>query len=275
LDDQAHSAGGWPGALDAALGYLLAAALLAELAVVFFNVVGRAFFNVPLLWSDEAAKLAVGGSNPDGEMVASLAETSRARDGWAGVRCSSAWETRGAHFASVTEGTNLVNYVAAIGVDFIDECLSGHAVVAAWESAQGNSHGAAQIRAFAKTLTPQSPNVPTWVANPTISAIASRLMLETLPKDDPSLDGLDRTTYWLRENASMPLSREGGPDFAAQCSLAADITARLAGRHGARKTPGVNANGLMIDPHAPPGDPRYGGRSKGGAVGNWRTRKAF
>jgi tripartite ATP-independent transporter DctM subunit len=59
LQNNAHSASGWPRALDAALGYVLAAALLGELAVVFFNVVGRAFFNVPLLWSDEAAKLAL------------------------------------------------------------------------------------------------------------------------------------------------------------------------------------------------------------------------
>jgi tripartite ATP-independent transporter DctM subunit len=59
LGNKAHSGSGWLRALDAALGYLLAAALLAELAVVFCNVLGRAFFSVPLLWSDEAAKLSL------------------------------------------------------------------------------------------------------------------------------------------------------------------------------------------------------------------------
>ena len=247
---------------------------IASMAATIGNVSGASTVGAIL---DEAAKLAIGGTNPDGEMVASLAETSRAREGWAGVRCSSAWETRGAHFASITEGTNLANFVATIGPAFIDECLAGHAIVAAWEAAQGNSHGAAQIRSFAKTLTPQSPNVPTWVANPTISALASRLMLETLPKDDASLDGLDRTTYWLRENGSMPLSREGGPDFAGQCMMSADITARITGRRRANPSADVNANGLLVDPHALPGDSRYGGPAPRGSssLKGWRSRKVF
>jgi tripartite ATP-independent transporter DctM subunit len=38
---------------------VLAAALLGELGVVFFNVLSRSFFDFPLLWSDEAAKLAL------------------------------------------------------------------------------------------------------------------------------------------------------------------------------------------------------------------------
>ena len=59
MQNNAHSAGGWLRALDAALGLLLATALLVELAVVFCNVIGRAFFGLPLLWSDEAAKLAL------------------------------------------------------------------------------------------------------------------------------------------------------------------------------------------------------------------------
>jgi len=49
----------WSRALNQTLGGVLAAALLSELGVVFFNVVGRAFFDYPLLWSDEAAKLAL------------------------------------------------------------------------------------------------------------------------------------------------------------------------------------------------------------------------
>jgi tripartite ATP-independent transporter DctM subunit len=46
-------------ALDQTLKSVLALALLSEIGVVFFNVVGRSFFDFPLLWSDEAAKLAL------------------------------------------------------------------------------------------------------------------------------------------------------------------------------------------------------------------------
>lgn len=46
-------------ALDRTLKSVLALALLSEIGVVFFNVVGRSFFDFPLLWSDEAAKLAL------------------------------------------------------------------------------------------------------------------------------------------------------------------------------------------------------------------------
>jgi tripartite ATP-independent transporter DctM subunit len=44
---------------DQVLGAILAAALLVELGVVFFNVVSRTLLDFPLLWSDEAAKLAL------------------------------------------------------------------------------------------------------------------------------------------------------------------------------------------------------------------------
>ncbi len=220
---------------------------------------------------DEFAKVLTSG-NLDSELIASIVGTSRDLKGWVGVRCSSAWETRGAHFASCMEGTNSENYVANIGVDFIDAALAGYEDVARWESAQGNSHAAAQIRAFAKTLHAGSPNVPTWVPRPTLSALASRMKLETLPKDDPGLEGLSRFEFWIREYGSMPLSREGGVDYAEQCYLAADISTRLVGRNGRRPSP---QDGPLTHPLAPPGDPRYAGppRGRGAPSVNWRNRK--
>lgn len=243
---------------------------IASMAATIGNVSGASTVCVII---DEAAKLASDGANSDTEMVTSLAETSRARQGWAGVRCSSAWQTKGSHFASVTQGSNLVNYVATIGPDFIDAALAGLASVAAFEAAQGNSHGAAQIRAFAKTLTPKSPNVPTWVANPTISAMDARMIIETLPEEE----GLSKVDLFLRESASMPLAKDSGPDYAAQCSYAADITARLAGRQRPGAPGGVNENGLIINPSAPPGDARYGGPAPRKVVRapGWRARKVF
>ena len=45
--------------IERGLKFVLAVALLIEIGVVFFNVVGRTFFDFPLLWSDEAAKLSL------------------------------------------------------------------------------------------------------------------------------------------------------------------------------------------------------------------------
>jgi hypothetical protein len=245
---------------------------IVSLASTIGNVSGP---STPGCVVDEAAKLQTNpqGANPDGELITSLAETSRARDGWIGVRCSSAWRTTGAHHASVTEGTNLVNFVPCIGADFIEAALWGLETVAAWEASQGNPEGAAQIRAWSATLSATSPNVPTWVANPTIPALRSRQLLDTLAKDDPSLEGLDRTTAWLRECASMPLAHDGGADYAAQCMLAASITARVAGTGGPRRA----MPQVMPVRGAPPGDPRYAGpeAQTRGRRGSWRTRGYF
>ncbi len=45
--------------MDRLLKFVLAIALLTEIGVVFFNIISRSFFDFPLLWSDEAAKLAL------------------------------------------------------------------------------------------------------------------------------------------------------------------------------------------------------------------------
>ena len=226
---------------------------------------------------DEAAKMHIGNgaANQDAEIIASIVGTSRELEGWVGVRCSSAWETRGAHFANVTEGTNSENFVPTIGIDFIDAALAGYEDVARWESAQGNSHGAAQIRAFAKTLHPGSPNIATWVARPTLTAIKSRMKLETLPKDDPTLEGLDRFSYWIREYGSMPLSREGGADYANQCLVAGAMTQALGAALSGRRT--VTTGEPMKVAGARAGDARYAApmRRPAPVATSWKSRRTI
>jgi hypothetical protein len=153
---------------------------------------------------DEEAKLRdkAANANPATEILASLVQTFRGRPGIHAIRCSSAWEEAGSHHGSIVAGSNLVNHVASIGAEFLPVVLAGHEEVARWEEAHGNPKGAAQIRAFAAALTADSPNVPTWLGNPTIAPITSRIDVEALPPD--ALDGIDRTTYWLRENGSQP-----------------------------------------------------------------------
>lgn len=218
---------------------------------------------------DEAGKMSDGGANPHAELIVSLAETSRARDGWHGVRCSSATTCACTHQAAIDEGTNLANFVASIGAPFIDAALQGFEDVASWEAAQGNARGAAQIRAFARTLRANSPNVPTWVANQTISPIRSRLLIETVPPD--LLDGLDRTTYWLRESGSMPLATEGGISLESQVETLRASTAHIARRVRPTRAPGpMKIAGVPVD------DPRYGGpAARPAADRNWRKRPAF
>lgn len=210
---------------------------------------------------DEAGKLRFTGANPDAELIISLAETSRARDNWLGVRCSSAWLTRGAHHAAVVQGSNVVNFVATIGVAWIDVALEGYEEVARWEAAQGNREGAAQIRAWAKTLRASSPFVPTWVANNSIGALASRLLLETVPRD-PGDEDIPIVSYWLRENGSMSLEGDGGFDPARQLDGLPEANAALCAVARGEPTTRI-ATGGDVGPMkvrgAPPGDARYAG----------------
>ncbi len=76
--------------------------------------------------------------------------------------------------------------------------------VAQWEDRHGDATAAQQIRAHATKLTADSPAIPTWLGNPTISAVASREEIEAMPRE--ALGGISRVTYWLRENVSVPLA---------------------------------------------------------------------
>jgi hypothetical protein len=154
---------------------------------------------------DEEAKLKdkAKNANPSTEILASLANTFRARPNIRGIRCSSAWTTSGTHYDSIAEGDTNLNYVARIGEAFLPLALDGLEQVAKYESSLGSRGNAEKIRTYADTLTANSPNVPTWVANPTIGAVASRAEIDAIPLN--KLGGVSRAEYWLRENASLSL----------------------------------------------------------------------
>ena len=153
---------------------------------------------------DEEAKLRDRNTNanPSTEILASLLQTFRARAGIRAIRCSSAWTLTGSHAMAVAEGDTLANHVGRVGAPFLDVVLRGLADVAAWESAHGNAPAADRVKAYAQTVTADSANIPTWLANPTISAVASREEVEALPTE--AIGGVPRVVYWLRENASVP-----------------------------------------------------------------------
>jgi hypothetical protein len=146
-------------------------------------------------------------ANPAREILASLVQTFRARPGIRAIRCSSAWTDEGTHAAAIREGDTEANHVARIGAPFLVAALDGFVAVAEWERARGDTAAARRILEYAAQLTADSAAVPTWVANPTIGAVASRLEVQALPVT--ALDGMSRSAYWLRENGSVAgLARE-------------------------------------------------------------------
>lgn len=179
---------------------------------------------------DEAAKIgertASGEirANPLSELMVSVAQTIRF-PGPRVVCCSSAWDREGAHWKAIEEGDNEERFIARLG-SFLDDALVGLEAVARWEEEGDATNGRApnkdaakRIRAHAATLTPRSPNVPSWVANPAYgnprqeawdpasAAIAARKKAQVIPVE--ALDGLTRDLYFFRENASVPLTKDG------------------------------------------------------------------
>ena len=191
---------------------------LASIAGTIGNVSGPSTIGMTI---DEAAKLhdKTTNANPLTEIIASGAQTSRARRGWRAIVSSSAWETSGAHYQLIEQGDNESNFIAKIGEPFLAEAVAGFESVAAWEAAGGpgrnpNPDAAARIRAHARSLTAASPMIPTWLANPTLghpdalpwdgAALASRKLVQALPEG--ALGGIPRELFWLRENGSVPMA---------------------------------------------------------------------
>jgi hypothetical protein len=161
--------------------------------------------NTCLAMLDEEAKMRdrVTNANPASEIIASLAQTSRGRPEFRAIRCSSAWTDLGSHAQAIAEGDTAEVFVARIGAEFLSIVTAGLEDVAQWESDRGDVAAAERIRKHAAGLTAQSPCVPTWLGNPSISALASRRLAEVVPPG--SLEAPSRAEYWLRENASVAM----------------------------------------------------------------------
>jgi hypothetical protein len=140
-------------------------------------------------------------ANPAHEIITSLVQTFRARPGIRGIRCSSAWTEDSTHASAIREGDTVTNHVGRIGPAFLGLARAGLLDVAQWETERGDALAARQIETYAATLDADSPRIPTWIGNPTIGAVASRVEVDALPAE--SLDGMTRSGYWLRENASV------------------------------------------------------------------------
>ena len=155
---------------------------------------------------DEEAKLLdkATNANPATEVLASMIQTFRGQDVRM-VRCSSAWDTTGSHALAVKEGDNSQNFVARIGERFLPVVIDGLRDVASYLSQSGKDSDAKKILDYAITVTADSPNVPTWLANPTRNAVGCYKDNEALPQD-PKERKVDLVDIFLRENASLPMT---------------------------------------------------------------------
>jgi hypothetical protein len=105
------------------------------------------------------------------------------------MRISSAWMTHGPHYEDIEAGDNELHYIARIG-PFLQLALDGFELVASKLEKLGKHDGAKTIRGYAATLTEDSPNVPSWVANPSHDVWGGFLRAR------------QRVRKWLRENGS-------------------------------------------------------------------------
>jgi hypothetical protein len=105
------------------------------------------------------------------------------------MRISSAWKTSGPHYEDIKAGDNELHFVARIG-PFLQLARDGFELVAAKLSSLGKHDGAKMIREYAAKLSEDSPNVPSWVANPTHDVWGGFLRAR------------QRVRKWLRENGS-------------------------------------------------------------------------
>jgi hypothetical protein len=197
---------------------------------------------------DEEAKLRdkVKNVNPSTEILISLMQTFRAREGVRAIRCSSAWTDGGSHAQSIDEGDTDSNFIARIGEDFIEVARDGLLEVELFERAHKRIENADKIRDYRLQLNDSSPNIPTWVANPTISALNS--WREVRGISQTSLGSIKQADYWLRENASLPLRVDGPSMNVNQIQAFADMNQRLIDKDQRR--------GLATFDGLQPGDPR-------------------
>ncbi len=145
---------------------------------------------------DELTKMrdAVTGANPSTEIVRTARQTFRSRANVHGFLCSSAMTKSGFHYETITAGQTALTFVATIGAEFIGYVLDVYERLA---RAEKDPEAAAMIREFAATLTADSTNVPTWLANPSQSPEATRA-------EEPDV------MVWLREVGAFPQGGEGG-----------------------------------------------------------------
>lgn len=165
---------------------------------------------------DEAAKWRDDktGANPASIVLASLRPTFATQPAAHLYLFSSAFSTLDAHHDAVQQGDTDPQYLARLGEEGAcidreqrDRAASrfeakARAAVVGGDALRAKVNGdrAAAIRASMTDISPSNPNVPTWVANPSLSI-------------ERTLDLEEDFATWLREYGSVPTGSAGGSFF--------------------------------------------------------------
>lgn len=184
-----------------------------EFRVYPATVAGASGFTAPGVTCDEEAKWKdeESGANPAREVLRAVRPTMATQARAHGYRCSSAFGAIGTHHEAITGGDSALHFVARLG-PFLEEARRGFYAVADLEH---SDEDAKTIRAHADGLTEDSPAIPSWIANPTLDPVATRL-------DEPDL------STWLREYGSVA-SSAGETAFFDALHLARAATLDLRG----------------------------------------------
>jgi len=133
------------------------------------------------------------GTNSAEEVIDAEAGAFRGRPHAHLYRVSSAWMRRGPHFDDVEAGDTPSRMVARIGADFLDLARAGFEARAEVSSPAD----ASEIRAYAASLTADSPNLPSWF-NPSL---------------DPRTLKARNVRVFLREYGSLSTGADGDGDY--------------------------------------------------------------
>lgn len=159
-------------------------------------------------------------------IIAAAIDMLRGRSTARGIMSSSPSDITGPLYCAAREGHSFTNFVATIGAQFLDDAVAGFLEAALWEEQQKrNPIGADAMRAHARSLTADSPLVPTWAAHPryaqvadptapptaAASAVLMRIEKEAVPPD-PKDAHLERWQIFMRENGCVPEGYGGDED---------------------------------------------------------------
>jgi hypothetical protein len=175
------------------------------------------------------------GTNSAEEVLDAMGPAFRGRANAHHIRCSSAYRKCGPHYDDIEAGPTETRHIARIGEQFLGIARAGFEEVAAAIEAT-RPGDAATIRAYAATLTADSPNIPTHVGNPTISALSTWRRARNV-------------RVWLREYGSVSTD-EGDDDGTffdpALLDAATAIEARGEGPYFAALDPGSRRNACAL-----------------------------
>jgi hypothetical protein len=118
-------------------------------------------------WKNDKDK----GTNSADEVIDTIAPAFRARPGTHGYCVSSAWMQEGIHYEMIEAGETDNNCIACIGEEFIEQVKRDLWTVCDNEKVEANR---LILEAYIVKLKADSSNVPTWLGNPSISALATR-----------------------------------------------------------------------------------------------------